>query len=75
MDENTAAGSIWLAKIPEDTGYIYDIHINPDQQGKGHDKQAMKEIGTIAKELDFTKIELYVFGHNKVAKTCMKTGL
>ena len=36
----------------------------PDRYGK----QAMTEIETIAKELSFSKIELHVFGHNKVAQ-------
>ncbi|WP_409254091.1 GNAT family N-acetyltransferase [Bacillus sp. SCS-153A] len=67
-DDKSSAGVIWLSKIGEDTGYIYDIIINEEHQGKGYGKQAMIEIEAVAKELGFSKIELHVFGHNQVAK-------
>ncbi|RIW38329.1 GNAT family N-acetyltransferase [Bacillus salacetis] len=67
-DNDLAAGSIWLAKIGEDTGYIYNIFIEPEHQGKGYGKQAMLEIEKAAKALGFSKIELHVFGHNQTAR-------
>jgi ribosomal protein S18 acetylase RimI-like enzyme len=67
-DGDVAAGSIWLAKIGEDTGYIYNIFIEPEHQRKGYGRQAMTEIEEVAKELGFSKIELHVFGHNQTAR-------
>jgi ribosomal protein S18 acetylase RimI-like enzyme len=71
--DDTRVGSIWIAKIAEDTGYIYEIYINPEQQGKGYGKQAMLEIETVAKDLGFSKIDLHVFGHNRKARNLYET--
>ncbi|MGM0844842.1 MAG: GNAT family N-acetyltransferase [Bacillota bacterium] len=71
--DGTQAGSIWLAKIGEETGYIYDIYIDPVHQGKGYGKQAMLEIEKVAKDLGFNKIELHVFAHNHTARSLYKT--
>ncbi|WP_421385050.1 GNAT family N-acetyltransferase [Bacillus salacetis] len=67
-DEEIEAGSIWLAKIGKEAGYIYDIYIDPAHQGKGYGKQAMLEIEEVAKDLGFNRIELHVFGHNQAAR-------
>lgn len=62
------AGMIWLSRKSADVGFIYKIQILDMSQGKGYGKAAMKEIEVVAKELGMTKIELHVFGHNKVAR-------
>lgn len=61
-------GMIWIARKQDEVGYIYKIQIAEVFQGKGYGKAAMKEIEVIAKELGMKKIELHVFGHNKVAR-------
>jgi ribosomal protein S18 acetylase RimI-like enzyme len=67
-DEETKAGAIWLAEIGNETGYIYDIYLEPEHQGKGYGKQAMLEIEKAAKDLGLSKIELHVFAHNETAR-------
>ncbi|WP_456271123.1 GNAT family N-acetyltransferase [Bacillus sp. AK031] len=66
--QETNAGAIWLAEIGNQTGYIYDIYLETEHQGKGYGKQAMLEIEKVAKNLGLSKIELHVFAHNKTAR-------
>ncbi|WP_369899619.1 GNAT family N-acetyltransferase [Bacillus manliponensis] len=61
-------GMIWISRIFNEVGFIYKIQIAEAFQGKGYGKAAMKEIEIVAKELGMKKIELHVFGHNKVAR-------
>lgn len=65
-DENV--GMLWLAIKDEQKGFIYDVNIWKQHQGKGYGKNAMKQIETIAKDLGLQKIELHVFGHNKMSR-------
>jgi ribosomal protein S18 acetylase RimI-like enzyme len=66
--EDQAVGMIWLAQILNDKGFIYDINIWEDHQGRGYGKQAMVEIEVVGRNLGLKKIGLHVFGHNKVAR-------
>ncbi|CAM4291378.1 GNAT family acetyltransferase [Bacillus manliponensis] len=66
--EDEEVGMIWISRIFDEVGFIYKIQIAEAFQGKGYGKAAMKEIEIVAKELGMKKIELHVFGHNKVAK-------
>jgi ribosomal protein S18 acetylase RimI-like enzyme len=59
---------LWLAKKTNDKGFIYDINILDNYQGRGFGKEAMKQIELIGKSLGLKKIGLHVFGHNKVAR-------
>ena len=68
MDDNQEVGMIWIAHNPNNEGFIYDIRILDEFQGRGFGKNAMKEIEVAAKELGMTKIGLHVFGHNKAAR-------
>ncbi|EOR21072.1 GNAT family N-acetyltransferase [Niallia alba] len=63
-----AVGVIWLAQKSEKLGFIYDIYILEQYQGKGYAKEAMKEIESVGQKLGLKKIGLHVFGHNKVAR-------
>lgn len=67
-DGEQEIGMIWLAHKTGDKGFIYDINIWEGNQGKGYGKQAMKEVEVIAKKIELKKLELHVFGHNKVAR-------
>ncbi|XXM70585.1 GNAT family N-acetyltransferase [Lysinibacillus sphaericus] len=67
-EQNEQSGIIWLARQSPEKGFIYDIRIQDEQQGKGYGKQAMKEIEEKAKQLGMNKIGLHVFGHNKIAR-------
>lgn len=67
-DGNQEVGMIWFGKKADKKGYIYDINIWEDYQGRGYGKQAMNEIENVAKVLGIKNIELHVFGHNKAAR-------
>ncbi|KAA0550132.1 GNAT family N-acetyltransferase [Bacillus sp. BGMRC 2118] len=68
FDEELPVGVIWLARKSEDEGYIYEIKIKNEFQGKGYGKKAMQKIEEFGKELGMKKIGLHVFGHNKPAR-------
>jgi ribosomal protein S18 acetylase RimI-like enzyme len=61
-------GVIWMATRTDEKGFIYDINIWEESQGKGYGKKTMQEIETFAKENGMKSIGLHVFGHNKVAR-------
>ncbi|WP_409294066.1 GNAT family N-acetyltransferase [Peribacillus sp. SCS-26] len=63
-DGEQEVGMIWLAQKSDHRGFIYDINIWEEYQGRGYGKKAMEEIGIKAKELGLKSIALHVFGHN-----------
>ena len=67
-DEDKEVGMIWLAQRANDKGFIYDIKIREENQGRGYGKQAMIEIEKVARKLGLKSIKLHVFGHNRVAR-------
>lgn len=67
-ESNEVVGMIWLNEKENKSSFIYDISINENHQGKGYGYRAMKEIEGIASSLGLEKIELHVFGHNKIAR-------
>jgi ribosomal protein S18 acetylase RimI-like enzyme len=67
-EDDQEVGMLWLAKKTNDNGFIYDINILDNYQGRGFGKEAMKQIELIGKSLGLKKIGLHVFGHNKVAR-------
>ena len=67
-DEDHEVGIIWLAKRSDEKGFIYDIYIREENQGKGYGKKAMEEIEKEAKNLGLKSIGLHVFGHNAAAR-------
>ncbi|CEJ73559.1 N-acetyltransferase GCN5 [[Clostridium] sordellii] len=60
-------GMIWLNVKENNLGFIYDLNIYKEYQGKGYGLKAMEEIENIARSLKLEKIELHVFGHNTKA--------
>lgn len=60
-------GMIWLNVNENNLGFIYDLNIYKEYQGKGYGLKAMEEIENIARSLELEKIELHVFGHNTKA--------
>lgn len=68
FDGNQAVGIIWLARKSEEVGFIYEIKIEDEFQGKGYGKKAMQELEVFGRELGLKKIGLHVFGHNKPAR-------
>lgn len=60
-------GMIWLNDKENNCGFIYDINIHENHQGRGYGLKAMKEIENVASSLGLKKIELHVFGHNQRA--------
>lgn len=67
-EDDEVIGMIWLNEKENKSSFIYDISVNEDYQGKGYGHRAMKEIEHIASSLGLEKIELHVFGHNKIAR-------
>ncbi|WP_409292714.1 GNAT family N-acetyltransferase [Peribacillus sp. SCS-37] len=67
-DGEQDAGMIWLAEKSENRGFIFDINIWEEYQGRGYGKKAMEEIEIKAKELGLKSIALHVFGHNGKAR-------
>jgi len=71
IKDHHKVGVIWLGQaspLRKTEGYIYDFVIFDEFQGKGFGKEAMKEIDQKAKEIGMNRIELHVFGHNKIAR-------
>jgi len=71
FDENLKVGVIWLglaSPYRKEEGYIYDFIIYEEFQGKGYGKMNMMEVEKKAKDLGMNRIELHVFGHNKIAR-------
>ena len=67
-DGEHEVGIIWLAKRSAEKGFIYDIYISEENQGKGYGRKAMEEIEKEAKNLGLKSIGLHVFGHNALAR-------
>lgn len=64
-------GRLWLAERQmggRRTLFIYDISIDPEQQGRGYGRAAMRLAEDEARTLGIDRIELNVFGGNDVAR-------
>lgn len=73
IDDNHTVGSIWIGKKSESIGYIYQIYVFEEFQGKGYGKFMMREIENIAKNLGLSKLQLHVLGHNEKAINLYKS--
>lgn len=67
LNDNQVIGMIWLARTVSEEGFIYEISIDDQFQGRGFGKEAIKQLEEIAKVLGMKKIGLHVFGHNQRA--------
>jgi ribosomal protein S18 acetylase RimI-like enzyme len=64
-------GRLWLAERQlggRRVLYVYDISIDPDQQGRGYGRAAMRLAEDEARARGIDRIELNVFGGNDVAR-------
>jgi ribosomal protein S18 acetylase RimI-like enzyme len=64
-------GRLWLAERQlggRRVLYVYDISIDPEQQGRGYGRAAMRLAEDEARNLGIDRIELNVFGGNDVAR-------
>ena len=69
--EGAAVGRLWLAERQmggRRTLFIYDISIDPGQQGRGYGRAAMRLAEEEARRRGIGRIELNVFGGNEVAR-------
>jgi ribosomal protein S18 acetylase RimI-like enzyme len=69
--DGAAVGRLWLAE--RELGgrrslFIYDISIQPGQQGRGYGRAAMRLAEEEAQRRGIGRIELNVFGGNEVAR-------
>jgi ribosomal protein S18 acetylase RimI-like enzyme len=64
-------GRLWLAERQlggRRVLYVYDVSIDPEQQGRGYGRAAMRLAEDEARTLGIDRIELNVFGGNDVAR-------
>jgi ribosomal protein S18 acetylase RimI-like enzyme len=69
-DEGKKVGEFWYHFDPENQkkiAYVYDISIFPEHQDQGYGSCAMLLFEEEAKKLGAKRLDLHVFGHNKVA--------
>ncbi|KGA95863.1 GNAT family acetyltransferase [Alkalihalobacillus alcalophilus ATCC 27647 = CGMCC 1.3604] len=67
MKNQNQIGFIWLGKVNDEKGFIYDFFIEEAVRGLGYGKEAMRLIESESKKIGLKKIGLHVFGHNKRA--------
>ena len=66
-----SVGRLWLAERQlggRRVLYVYDVSIDPGQQGRGYGRAAMRLAEDEARGLGIDRIELNVFGGNDVAR-------
>ena len=66
--ENQAIGNVWLVQ-KEFEWWIYDIEIDEPFRGQGFGRGAMRAIEDFVKNQGGKKLNLSVFGFNKVAQS------
>jgi ribosomal protein S18 acetylase RimI-like enzyme len=69
--DGLAVGVVWFAERVTDgrtTAFLYDIHIDPEQQGRGHGRAAMLAFEQEASRRGLTHLSLNVFGGNERAR-------
>ena len=69
--DGAAVGRLWLAERQAGgrrTLFIYDISIDPGEQGRGYGRAAMRLAEEEAERRGIGRIELNVFGGNDVAR-------
>ncbi len=65
---NQYIGDVWLTlNVSKQKAYLYEIVIEEGYRGKGYGKMMMSLLHDYCKEKGMSKIELAVFGWNKVA--------
>jgi ribosomal protein S18 acetylase RimI-like enzyme len=69
--EGVPVGRLWLAE--RDSGgrrvlFVYDISVEPEQQGRGYGRAAMLLAEEQARRRGIGRVELNVFGGNEVAR-------
>jgi ribosomal protein S18 acetylase RimI-like enzyme len=69
--DGLAVGVLWFAERVMDgrtTAYLYDIHIDAGQEGRGHGRAAMLAFEQEASRRGLTHLSLNVFGGNERAR-------
>lgn len=69
MNDQVKIGHMWYGPSEDNDkeAFIYDFVIDDQFQGRGFGKQSMVLLEIDAKEKQYKKIALHVFGHNKRA--------
>lgn len=70
LDESgTVVGLLWLGRSPDNpaTGFLYDVVIDDEHQGKGLGRAAMLAAERLLRDDGCTRIALNVFGWNERA--------
>ena len=69
--DGVVVGRLWLAERPSGGRtvlFVYDISIEPEHQGHGYGRAAMRLAEGVAGDRGLARIELNVFGGNQVAR-------
>jgi ribosomal protein S18 acetylase RimI-like enzyme len=65
-------GELWLAERPDMSQrpclFVYDVHIEDAQQGRGYGKAAMLLAEDEARRRGLDRVALNVFGRNELAR-------
>lgn len=69
-------GFLWVAEIEADgmrTGFVYSIHIHPEQRGRGYAKAAIDRLEALSRERGLASVALHVFSHNGAAQALYRS--
>jgi len=72
----TGVGFVWFAVLGTGAsrgGYVFNIHMHPSEQRKGHGRAALLALEAIATEMRLPSIRLNVFGHNPGAQALYRS--
>lgn len=71
-----SVGFVWFAIVGTGAaraGYVFNIHIQPGEQRKGHGRAALVALESIAAGMNLPAIRLNVFGHNPGAQSLYRS--
>ena len=70
-DAGETVGAIWFApeaEVGHGAGFIWDIAIDEEHQGRGYGRAALEALEPLARARGYDTIRLHVFGDNDVAR-------
>jgi ribosomal protein S18 acetylase RimI-like enzyme len=69
-------GFLWFAEFDADgvrSGYVYSVHIHPDDRGHGYAKAAIDQIEAQGLARGLRAVSLHVFSHNAAAQALYRS--
>lgn len=74
--DGAALGRLWVAERTIDERrvlFVYDVHVAEEWRGRGYGRAAMSFVEELARERGIGRIELNVFGGNRVARSLYRS--